>query len=75
MPAYPIKTYYPSMAHELFELAKFIVKHKAVILAVTAVASPVDVPAVSAGLDAIVAFAALVERIHSIIDPVAPPSE
>lgn len=73
--AYPIKTYYPTMAHVLHELSKFIVKHKAVILSVTAIASPADVAAVSAALDAIVGFDALFERIHSIIDPAAPPDE
>jgi hypothetical protein len=63
------------MARTLSELSKFIVTHQTKILAVCAVASPVDVPAVSAALTAIVTFAALFERIHAIIDPNAPPSE
>ena len=75
MPTYPIKTYYASSAHALFELSKFLVKHRAVILAVTALASPADVVAVSEAIAAIVGFAELFERIHSIIDPNAPPSE
>jgi hypothetical protein len=71
----PIKTYYPTLARTIFELGKFITKHRATLLAVCAIVSPADAVAVDSAFTAILTFVTLFEKIHSIIDPNAPPEE
>jgi len=75
MPTLPIKTYFPSWAQRVHSQARFLVKHRAAILAVVAIVSPGDLVAVTAGIDGAIALAGLVERIHAIIDPNAPAGE
>jgi hypothetical protein len=75
MPTYPIKTFFPSAARALYDIARFLVKHRTKMLAIVAIASPGDSAAVAAAIDAIITAAALFERVHSIIDPNAPPEE
>lgn len=71
----PIKTYWASLAHTIFEMNKYLIKHEATLLAVCAIVSPADVVAVGAAFTAIHTFATLFEKIHSLVDPNAPPDE
>jgi len=71
----PIKTYYAKQAKQMYEIAKYVTKHQVVMLAVCAALDPADLAAVTAAFAALQAYAVLFERVHSIIDPNAPPDE
>lgn len=73
--ALPIKTYWASLAHTIFEMDKYLTKHQTTLVAVATIVSPVDVPAVVAAIASIHTFAVLFEKIHSLVDPFAPPDE
>lgn len=75
MPTLPIKTYWASMAHQIYTMCRFITRHQSTMLAVTAVVSPTDVVAVQAAFASIQTFCVLFEKIHQLVDPNAPPSE
>jgi hypothetical protein len=72
---YPIKTYLPASVRGLYELAKFFVKHRTTIVAVVSIASPGDLAAVNAAMDAVISAANLFQRILQVVDPNAPPHE
>jgi hypothetical protein len=71
----PIKTYYAEHARRMYELAKYITKHQAVMLAVCAALDPADLSLVTAAFTALQSYAILFERVHSSVDPNAPPDE
>jgi hypothetical protein len=71
----PIKTYWPSLARETYNMCRFITKHQAKLIAICTIVSAGDVPAVAAAFTSIATFCTLFEKIHSLVDPNAPPNE
>jgi hypothetical protein len=65
----PIKTYWNGMTRRWYRQAKFIQKHRTVIIAVLTAVDPASVVAVTAAIDALLAAVSLIEAEYKKIDP------